>query len=99
MLRFYDKYDIQAAIQKLETWLPQNFTTENFFPIVKYAWQNSKESLQAMSGKIFYENAKDLACHRDFGKLEPEFITAVVRAGIVARSEAERYMLPKLDLT
>uniref|UniRef100_A0A7E4W8D7 BTB domain-containing protein n=1 Tax=Panagrellus redivivus TaxID=6233 RepID=A0A7E4W8D7_PANRE len=43
MLRFYDKYDIPAAIEKLEAYLVDNMTIKNFPPMAAYAWQHSRE--------------------------------------------------------
>uniref|UniRef100_A0A7E4W5Y8 BTB domain-containing protein n=1 Tax=Panagrellus redivivus TaxID=6233 RepID=A0A7E4W5Y8_PANRE len=84
MLRFYDKYDIQPAITKLEAWLKASLTTKNFAPIAAYAWQFSRTSLQADCGRMFHRNVKDLACHPDFVVLDPIVIAGVAQAGLVS---------------
>uniref|UniRef100_A0A7E4VQ15 BTB domain-containing protein n=1 Tax=Panagrellus redivivus TaxID=6233 RepID=A0A7E4VQ15_PANRE len=80
MLRFYDKYDIQPAVVKLEAWLKANLTVKNFAPIAAYAWRHSRESLQADCGRMFYEKA-DIVKQLEFAALDPTVIAGVVKAG------------------
>uniref|UniRef100_A0A7E4W7T7 BTB domain-containing protein n=1 Tax=Panagrellus redivivus TaxID=6233 RepID=A0A7E4W7T7_PANRE len=87
MLRFYDKYDIEAAIEKLEAWLTEKLTVENFVPIAVYAWQYSLESLQGECGKMFLEHVEELACHPDLVQLDPNVIAGIYRAGAAAASK------------
>uniref|UniRef100_A0A7E4W9Q6 BTB domain-containing protein n=1 Tax=Panagrellus redivivus TaxID=6233 RepID=A0A7E4W9Q6_PANRE len=88
MLRFYDKYDIQAPITKLEVWLAENLTVESFPDVATYAWLFSHEALQTECGKFYHLNLLVLGCHPDFAKLDPTVIAGVVQAGFEATLEA-----------
>uniref|UniRef100_A0A7E4ZQY1 BTB domain-containing protein n=1 Tax=Panagrellus redivivus TaxID=6233 RepID=A0A7E4ZQY1_PANRE len=87
MLRFYDKYDLQSAIKKLEAWLKANLAVKNFAPIAAYAWQYSRESLQAECGRVFRANSTDLVVNPDFVNLDPVIVSGVLKACLIS-SEA-----------
>uniref|UniRef100_A0A7E4WAJ1 BTB domain-containing protein n=1 Tax=Panagrellus redivivus TaxID=6233 RepID=A0A7E4WAJ1_PANRE len=80
MLRFYDKYDMQASIEKLEGWLESNISVNNFAPIAAYAWQYSQKSLQNACAQVFHIYSTDIICGSDFVNLEPDVIVAVIKA-------------------
>uniref|UniRef100_A0A7E4ZQS6 BTB domain-containing protein n=1 Tax=Panagrellus redivivus TaxID=6233 RepID=A0A7E4ZQS6_PANRE len=82
MLRFYDKYDIQPTIAKLEARLKELMNTSNFAPIAAYAWQYSREMLQAECGRMFHKNMTVLACHLDFVVLDPVIVSGVLKEGL-----------------
>uniref|UniRef100_A0A7E4W914 BTB domain-containing protein n=1 Tax=Panagrellus redivivus TaxID=6233 RepID=A0A7E4W914_PANRE len=95
MLRFYDKYDIQAAIEKLETWLMNNMTIENFPPTAAYAWQYSRDTLQTECGMVYHDNITALACRPDFAELDPIVLAGIVQAGVAASKVPNR--IPKCN--
>uniref|UniRef100_A0A7E4UR81 BTB domain-containing protein n=1 Tax=Panagrellus redivivus TaxID=6233 RepID=A0A7E4UR81_PANRE len=90
MLRFYDKYDIELLVTKLEASLKANLTTNNFAPI---AWQYSRESLQAECGRLIHEN-KEIAFLPEFLALDPTVIASVLKAGLISTAA----VLPKATI-
>uniref|UniRef100_A0A7E4VCI2 BTB domain-containing protein n=1 Tax=Panagrellus redivivus TaxID=6233 RepID=A0A7E4VCI2_PANRE len=81
MLRFYDKYDIQAPIKKLELWLANSLSVKNFAPIASYSWQFDRVHLQRKCGQVFHLNKTELACHPTFVALGATTIAGVLKAG------------------
>uniref|UniRef100_A0A7E4URC1 BTB domain-containing protein n=1 Tax=Panagrellus redivivus TaxID=6233 RepID=A0A7E4URC1_PANRE len=81
MLQFYDKYDMQPLMTKLEAWLKANLTVKNFAPIAAYAWKYSRLSFQADCGRMFHKNRNEIMDRPDFVALDPTVIAGVVIAG------------------
>uniref|UniRef100_A0A7E4VQ21 Uncharacterized protein n=1 Tax=Panagrellus redivivus TaxID=6233 RepID=A0A7E4VQ21_PANRE len=93
MLEFYDKYDMQPLMTKLEAWLEANMTINNFSPIAAYAWKYSRLSFQEDCGRMFHENRNEIVDHPDFVALDPTVIAAVVKAGYTSTGRT----IPKGD--
>uniref|UniRef100_A0A7E4WA36 BTB domain-containing protein n=1 Tax=Panagrellus redivivus TaxID=6233 RepID=A0A7E4WA36_PANRE len=97
MLRFYDKYDIQAAIKKLEAWLKDNLTVETFVPIAAYAFTHSLEPLQADCGQMFHKHVDELSHLPEFIELDPAVVSAIFKAGAAAGKAEEANKIDDKD--
>uniref|UniRef100_A0A7E5A1G9 BTB domain-containing protein n=1 Tax=Panagrellus redivivus TaxID=6233 RepID=A0A7E5A1G9_PANRE len=56
MHRFFDKYMIKCAADKLLAWLKDNISVDNFWSIQKYAWEVSQDELKTASIQFYRAN-------------------------------------------
>uniref|UniRef100_A0A7E4WA47 BTB domain-containing protein n=1 Tax=Panagrellus redivivus TaxID=6233 RepID=A0A7E4WA47_PANRE len=74
VLRFAEKYIINAAVDRLEKWLTHNVTPENFNAIVEYAWNHSSDKLKDVCAR-YYQQHVDF----EFRQIDPVILGEMVK--------------------
>uniref|UniRef100_A0A7E4UMW2 BTB domain-containing protein n=1 Tax=Panagrellus redivivus TaxID=6233 RepID=A0A7E4UMW2_PANRE len=56
ILRFAEKYIIKGATDRLETWLIDHLTVDDFGAVIKHAWDHNSDKLKNICGQFYYDN-------------------------------------------